>query len=591
MMKTATNKPANKPKTFSEWAAWLSEQEQKSFNAYRAKPELLIADGIRERESTRDYEGREILELLQNANDAAAENGDVSSVVIELHAQGLIVANTGHPFSTEGVTSLQTANLSPKRRNRKSFIGNKGLGFRAVLNWTQSPIIVSGDLRLVFGRCHAQEKVSELKKTSPALADLVLKELDEGEFAYPVLTFPKFSQDGNIFPFIPDQPTQEIFARCETLQKNGYTTVIGMPFDQLKAVENAVGQLSSLTPELLLFVKNLGEITINKLSGTPVRWQRKAVQNTVKVSISDRPDEEWEVRSETKSIPAEYLVKDKGKVTEYEIVVAIPKVRQSSVFPLFSYFPTNVTFPLPLVCHATLELEQNRKHPQGGGANRFVLQRLASFIAETVEHYSKEHPDQPWAGYDLLNCTKDFGADLNQIEFKRHLLAATATKLICPTISGAMVTPKTGKLMFKGASDEWLPAKGFDDVIRCRDQSDWDFLQSMSPDVLTPVRIKERLLGLTGLTLDQRAALVAGLVEHAPSSVHSPALLLDINGNQIPEDSRVFLSSSGGPTAKLPPWMEVRFLNEELRKSLSKKLGCNDTREVQNRLATFRVAE
>src|SRR5438128_3817266 len=95
----------HEPTTFAEWAAWLSEQEQKSFNAYRAKPELLIADGIRERESTRDYEGREILELLQNANDAAAESGQASAVIIELHPAGLIVANTGNPFSTEGVTS------------------------------------------------------------------------------------------------------------------------------------------------------------------------------------------------------------------------------------------------------------------------------------------------------------------------------------------------------------------------------------------------------------------------------------------------------------------------------------------------------
>src|SRR6266571_6397528 len=87
------------PETSEQWATWLSAEEEKSFNAYRAKPELLIAEGIRERESTRDYEGREILELLQNANDAAADSGQTSAVIIELHPDGLIVANTGNPFS------------------------------------------------------------------------------------------------------------------------------------------------------------------------------------------------------------------------------------------------------------------------------------------------------------------------------------------------------------------------------------------------------------------------------------------------------------------------------------------------------------
>ena len=51
------------PATALEWFTWLSNEEQKTRNSYLAKPASMIADYRRERAITRDYEGREILEL------------------------------------------------------------------------------------------------------------------------------------------------------------------------------------------------------------------------------------------------------------------------------------------------------------------------------------------------------------------------------------------------------------------------------------------------------------------------------------------------------------------------------------------------
>src|SRR5258705_9453796 len=118
------------PSSAAEWYDWLVNEENKTVAAYLEKPALLIAAYRQERHTARDYEGREILELLQNANDQAAEQGRPGKVLIELWPQGLIVANTGLPFSVGGVASLETSYLSPKRRNRR-LIGNKGLGFRS----------------------------------------------------------------------------------------------------------------------------------------------------------------------------------------------------------------------------------------------------------------------------------------------------------------------------------------------------------------------------------------------------------------------------------------------------------------------------
>jgi hypothetical protein len=97
------------PKTSREWADWLLTEDRKTTQAYLAKPATLVADYNRELATTRAYEGREILELLQNAADQARLSDEAGKVAIELLPEGLVVANNGAPFSVGGVSSLQTA--------------------------------------------------------------------------------------------------------------------------------------------------------------------------------------------------------------------------------------------------------------------------------------------------------------------------------------------------------------------------------------------------------------------------------------------------------------------------------------------------
>lgn len=117
------------------WREWLSVELEVKRDTYARDPALLVADSDRELEHARDYHGRELLELLQNVDDAAREGGPCDAV-IDLRPEGLCVANRGEPFSRDGVKSLMLANYSPKRRRRAQFIGCKGLGFRSILTWS-----------------------------------------------------------------------------------------------------------------------------------------------------------------------------------------------------------------------------------------------------------------------------------------------------------------------------------------------------------------------------------------------------------------------------------------------------------------------
>ena len=210
------------PVTPQDWFSWLEKEDVKTVKVYCDKPSLLIADYIRERETIRDYEGREILELLQNANDQAAEVKQNGRVCIELFPEGLVVANTGLPFSTSGVASLQTSNLSPKRTRQRQIIGSKGLGFRSVLNWSHTPIIFSGGLRLAYSLSHARNRMNALMAENTELDSHIRAEQDGSDkLILPLLPFPLYTWDGDLSTHLSESHSSLMLSRCQALIDDG----------------------------------------------------------------------------------------------------------------------------------------------------------------------------------------------------------------------------------------------------------------------------------------------------------------------------------------------------------------------------------
>jgi hypothetical protein len=67
-----------------------------------------------EKENVKNYNGRQLLEMLQNAEDAASKAKGDKKVLIKLNKNQLIIANTGYPFSEEGLISIFHSHESPK---------------------------------------------------------------------------------------------------------------------------------------------------------------------------------------------------------------------------------------------------------------------------------------------------------------------------------------------------------------------------------------------------------------------------------------------------------------------------------------------
>lgn len=96
-----------------------------------------------EEQLSEEYHARFLIELIQNADDACGKDGQILLVIGQEPSPRLVVFNTGKGFTRKNFESLCTLGLTDK--NPEEAIGNKGLGFRSVLEVCKSPVIYSSD--------------------------------------------------------------------------------------------------------------------------------------------------------------------------------------------------------------------------------------------------------------------------------------------------------------------------------------------------------------------------------------------------------------------------------------------------------------
>ena len=97
-----------------------------------------------EEQLSEEYHGRFLIELIQNADDACGRNGHILIVIRQEPLPRVVVCNTGKGFTRKNFETLCTLGLTDK--NPEEAIGNKGLGFRSVLEVCKSPAIYSSDI-------------------------------------------------------------------------------------------------------------------------------------------------------------------------------------------------------------------------------------------------------------------------------------------------------------------------------------------------------------------------------------------------------------------------------------------------------------
>lgn len=201
-----------------------------------------------------DYRDRFLVELIQNAYDAHSVgtlDGEIKITLDECLGEfgTLLVANKGCPFDEDNVKSLCNIGLSQKPLDVS--IGNKGLGFRSVIQITNSPRIYSQrstavDTNQFSGFCFGFAEAQDYENLFDDAKHRELAARDLPMFHIPI----------NI------ESQSDVICKHA---KNGFATVIEMPLRDAGAQESVRREFNHLQEQkvpILLFLNRVASLTV-----------------------------------------------------------------------------------------------------------------------------------------------------------------------------------------------------------------------------------------------------------------------------------------------------------------------------------------
>ena len=245
------------------------------------------------------YHGRFAIELIQNAYDALARdpNADRGSGRIELRLVAdrqfgtLHVANDGLPFSKSNFDSVSQLGQSDK--SPETSIGNKGIGFRSVLEicdqpqiWSRrsptsehfdgycfgfSPEFVRSLLGPVMGLIEedGQQKKIDWLRNIIDWEESLLKKLRASvsrQAEATGITVEEWirSQLGYLSPYLLPWPLQNIerVDAINVLEAKGFATIVALPLKSATSAELVKRRLAEVNAHSLLFLDHLKELTL-----------------------------------------------------------------------------------------------------------------------------------------------------------------------------------------------------------------------------------------------------------------------------------------------------------------------------------------
>jgi hypothetical protein len=306
------------------------------------------------------YHGREVLELLQNVDDAYELSVKAKTATSPVEAEisfidGILkVSNTGTSFTFEGVKAIVLGHLSTKD---ETLIGNKGSGFRSVLNWSNDIKIYSGAYSVGFSRKYADLEYHKIKNYDSILKqEKMRKKRGKAPLSFPVFSMPYY---------------------INPKDTGMYTTTIELVIDndRNKDDHNVISQLNEFDHRTLLFLPNLSRLTI-KIENEKTVFSK---------SITKYGDLDKVTISKNNSNIEEFYVQ-KSSITEEKnnkhIIIAAP-LKPLESYPIYGYFPTKQMFFLPVLVHAPFVLSQDRNRitTDSLGHNKMMVTKI---LNETI---------------------------------------------------------------------------------------------------------------------------------------------------------------------------------------------------------------
>jgi len=578
----------------SDWQSWIEQFRKTTRKTYENEPDRIREDFGSELRVSDDYKGRALLELLQNADDAQQPEAEVTAsvgghdVVFILTRKAFYCANGGYTMTKQGLNSICRLSHSPKDRSRLT-IGEKGLGFKSVLSFSKCPEIHSGDLHCGFDRVSAFEFISASEIIKAGRPDLTPAKV-------PLLRVPIWCDSH----FWQCDPILVKLAKC-------YATIIKLliqegDFDIIRS------KLEDIKPPILLFLNFLETIDIEVDGEVPRRCcivREKAVQsNSCEVAKSllggEKEDTSWCTIKGVFDVPEEKLgglAQSWENVKKCGVAFAIQESKAGYV-PLDKsfdnsvrvFFPTNESFPLPLLFHATYYADSARKSINiEHKYNQFLTEKAAQFfIDNVVPHLAHSRATSPCAHLDLLTKSQQREKTVGA-HFADSLFRGLAETSIIPNSKGILKKPSELRMLpfDPGKWDEWyslLGEEGCADLslihLDCREPDRLSLLKDLAVEPLSFKEVINSLVVHSEKNAVWFSKAYQVITKYSQTKFGEEGKQIDLiceqsrllftSDNEVvsASDTKVFMPPENESIGTVPKWLNIKFIHPEVVEAL-----------------------
>ncbi len=306
------------------------------------------------------YRDRLLIELAQNAADAATAAGVPGHLRLSLEADVLRAANVGAPLDADGVQGLATLRASAKRGSES--IGRYGVGFAAVLAVSDEPSVVSSNGGIRFSAKETRAAVADIK----SLAGEIDRRSASARGTVPVLRLP-----------FPDESRAE--------PPEGFDTEVRLP---LRAGARDLVQtlIDELSPDVLLGLPGLARLDVDG------RVLRRTDDGPDVVLHDGERSQRWRVTTAAGELPAELLADrpiEEQERPQWTVSWAV-SVEGNVATPLpagqvlHAPTPSDEPLSLPLRLIASYPLAPDRRHVAPGGVSDHITAAAARAFGDLV---------------------------------------------------------------------------------------------------------------------------------------------------------------------------------------------------------------
>ena len=553
---------------------YITKARDNKLSLFRKDVKLLLEHYNNELETSKSYHGRQLLELIQNADDQHAS--DILIVLDEENGTISVSNNGGIPFSKKGYDSLFYAHLSSKRG--EEFIGHKGLGLRSILMWGEEFKIISNDIELTFSQRIAKKEMTHM------LADTGFKKIyTEAMQSYKIkgnCPLPIFS-----CPQIEASPTIKI--------AEGYTTTIHATYKKDGGIlENIKSQISELNSEILLFLPHIKAIRFQGIDKNDIicdtkSFKTKQISEGINLTNIKIDGTKWQIYEKTGKLRT-----TKGKKYQVKLAISNGEYRESC---LYCFFPTKISLYAPYILHGTFELDPTRNGLNESIGNEEVAKYLAQLIVTVAKHITSLSRKADWLPLKMLLIDLSNNISLAKVKFNQWIQDALNNEAIYPCLDKTYrkitkvtyVSDEFSKLIQDLESEGIFPSMLLPDTLGL-----WHRVNKGIAASVTNIEKLINKINLDNYSISKRAELIYQLINHFPGRKFN--LLLDSESRKIAKDTILF--SPIDKEIDIPSFCRIRIINKDLYNELRRRFkitGANPAREMAKILGSlnFRAYE